>query len=159
MAANSKIKYAIGLFSEPGKVHEALAELAPHHWPIQHVRVIAAEGALERMLELWRKTSGEHVVCEWVVCRPEGAGSEWLFIPLEPSSALGKDAHLDPLPGFGLWAPKRQAYQLETHLRSGGSLLVIRSQTTREEQAAWGTLLRHATGGVQTHEVSLRHMR
>jgi len=159
MAANSKIKYAIGLFSEPGKVHEALAELAPHHWPIQHVRVIAAEGALERMLERWRKTSGERVVCEWVVCRPEGAGSEWSFIPLEPSSALGKDAHLDPLPGFGLWAPKRQAYQLETHLRSGGSLLVIRSQTTREEQAAWGTLLRHATGGVQTHEVSLRHMR
>ena len=45
------------------------------------------------------------------------------------------------------------AQQLDRHLRAGGGIAVVRVKTDAEERVAYAILLRHATAGVQTHEV------
>jgi len=39
-------------------------------------------------------------------------------------------------------------------LREGGALLLVESDNDAEERAACKAILRHASGGVQTHEIT-----
>jgi hypothetical protein len=70
----------------------------------------------------------------------------------EPDHAAEQDARA--LLGLHHWALRRQAQQLDRHLRAGGALLLIEPHTDAEEWEACTALLRHASGGVQTHEIA-----
>jgi hypothetical protein len=56
--------------------------------------------------------------------------------------------------GFHHWALRRHARQLRRCLEQGGALLLVEPDTEAEERAACTVLLRHASGGVQTHEIA-----
>ena len=66
----------------------------------------------------------------------------------DPTGLLGAQA-LQRLHGSPL---QRSARQLASHVRAGGIILLVRVFQNDEEQAVCRTLLRHAAGGVQTHE-------
>jgi hypothetical protein len=68
------------------------------------------------------------------------------------SGAAVEDARA--LLGLHHWALQRQARQLHRHLERGGALLLVGPDTEAEERNACTTLLRHASGGVQTHEIA-----
>ena len=68
------------------------------------------------------------------------------------STAAEQDARA--LLGLHHWALRRQAQQLHRHLREGGALLLVEPGDDAEERAACKALLRHASGGVQTHEIA-----
>lgn len=80
----------------------------------------------------------------------------WAIAPAEPDEAAPGTVVNDAraLLGFRHWALRRHARQLYRCLEEGGALLLIEPGSDAEERALCTLLLRHASGGVQTHEIA-----
>lgn len=153
---SAKIRYAIGLVRGAHDLRRALEDLAREGLPASQLKVLVPEHVLAESREAWRGGEQTPPLETWTVCRPSAAGAcPWQFdlartgTEPDPIGLCGAE----PLQGFHRWALQRHAQQLDTHLRGGGAILLVRLLTDREEQTVCRTLLRHAVGGVQTHEV------
>jgi hypothetical protein len=150
----NKVRLVVGLFSSAEKLALALTDLRARHLTPAQVRVIAQAEALEGALINWPAERDARGFTVWVICRPtEGAGP-WALTSngQNPDKAAEQGAHA--LLGLHDWALRRQAEQLDRHLRAGGALLLIEPHTDAEEWEACTALLRRASGGVQTHEIA-----
>ncbi len=152
---SAKARLVVGLLGAVGELTGALAELGHHHLSPDQIRVVAPTHALHGALEAWPTTGAARGFGAWVVCRPaEGA------IPWSLSLAAGNPADPTVLQDIRAllelhhWVLRRQAQRLDRHLRAGGAVLLVEPGTDAEERTACTALLRHASGGVQTHEIS-----
>ena len=153
IARTNKVRLVVGLFSSAEALALALAELRAGLTPAQ-IRVIAQAEALDSALTNWPTERDARGFTAWVVCRPTEGAALWELSAngQNPDQAAEQDAHV--LLGLHHWALRRQAQQLDRHLRAGGALLLIEPHTDAEEWAACTALLRRASGGVQTHEIA-----
>lgn len=153
---HSKVRFALGLFTRVGDLERALQELGAAKLPPGQVKVIVPpEGTDGARIG----SKAAHGFSTWIACAADGRRL-MRFIPADPArdpgGADGSAAADEVLPGFDAPAMERHAQQLDRHLGSGGSIVVVQFKTDAEERAACTTLLRHATAGVQTHEIG-RH--
>jgi hypothetical protein len=157
IARTNKVRLVVGLFGSAEKLALALADLRARHLTPGQVRVIAQPQALDGALTNWPGEQDARGFTAWVVCRPAEGAAPWALSAngQNPDQAAEQDAHA--LLGLHHWALRRQAQQLDRHLRSGGALLLIEPHTDAEEWEACMALLRHASGGVQTHEIGRLH--
>ena len=154
IAKTNKVRLVVGLFSTAEELALALAELGARHLRPAQARVIAQADALEGALGRWSAKGDARGFGTWIVCRPAEGSLPWFLSPAgpEPDPAAEQDARA--LLGLNHWALRRQAQQLDRHLRAGGALLLVEPDTDAEEWEACTALLRHASGGVQTHEIA-----
>jgi hypothetical protein len=156
IARTNKVRLVVGLFSSAEKLALALADLRARRLTPAQIRVIAQPEALNGALTNWPTAGDARGFAAWVVCRPEEGSMPWaLSVNGQEDQAAKQDAHA--LLGLHHWALRRQAQQLDRHLRAGGALLLIEPHTDAEEWEACTALLRHASGGVQTHEIARLH--
>jgi hypothetical protein len=156
MASTNKVRLVVGLFSTAEGLASGLALLAASQLPPERIRVIAQANALDGALQRWSGTAEAQAFATWVVCRPVDGPFPWALAAADPDRPISAAAEQDAraLLGFHHWALRRQAQQLDRHLRAGGALLLAEPDTDAEERSACTALLRHASGGVQTHEVA-----
>ena len=143
-----KVQFALGLFIRVSDLEDAVKELCAAGLPLRQIKVIAPpeESGPEPS---WASCASGFGLDTWIV---SGAGGPcpWDFTPVGHPEGAKRDV----MPGFHLWALERHARQLDRHLRGGGGIAVVQVTTEAEERAAYSSLLRHATAGVQTHQVS-----
>jgi hypothetical protein len=157
IARTDKVRLVVGLFRSAEELGLALTDLKARRLTPPQVRVIAQPDALDGALTNWPTEGDARGFAAWIVCRPAEGAMPWAL------SANGQDpdqaAEQDALALLGLhhWALRRQAQQLDRHLRAGGALLLIEPHTDAEEWEGCTALLRHASGGVQTHEIARLH--
>jgi hypothetical protein len=144
-------RYGIGLVAMPGELHAALGDVLAQPRPQHQVKVIACREPLTQALRQWQGKGKDPDVCEWLVSLPAEGVCPWRFERIHPRQLSG--ALASPLPGFAQSVPDRHKDALDHHLRSGGGLLTLQSVSDLEERVAWTMLLRHASGGVQTHDM------
>lgn len=159
-SGEGKARYALGLFVSADYLERALNELCELGLPLAQIRVITpplSSGANQ----LWGERLAAVGAETWVVSESGEHGPDshghcpWHFAPAHPSGSGSLTKH-DVMPDFHIWALERHAQQLDRHLRKGGAIAIVEVKTDGEERAAYSALLRYATAGVQTHEVS-RH--
>lgn len=157
IARTNKVRLVVGLFSSAEELALALADLRARRLAPAQIRVISQSEALDGALTKWPVERDARGFTAWVVCRPAEGAVPWALSTTgqNPNQAAGQDAHA--LLGLHHWALRRQAQQLDRHLRAGGALLLIEPHTDAEEWEACTALLRHASGGVQTHEIARLH--
>ncbi|MCL4768434.1 MAG: hypothetical protein KJZ80_19635 [Hyphomicrobiaceae bacterium] len=148
-----KVRYALGLFTRVGDLERALQELGAARLPLAQVKVIAPPQGADGARGVWSSSGAALGFDTWIAAEA-GGGGPWQFISADPDRAAdGSGARAEVLPGFHIWALERHARQLDRHLRSGGGIVVVQFKSEAEERTACTTLLRHATAGVQTHEI------
>ena len=154
IARTNKVRLVVGLFSSAEELALGLADLRTRHLTPAQMRVIAQAEALDGALTDWPAERDARGFAAWVVCRPAEGCVPWALSANSPEAdrAAGQDARA--LLGLHHWSLRRQAQQLDRHLRTGGALLMIEPHTDAEEREACTALLRHASGGVQTHEIA-----
>lgn len=154
IAETNKVRLVVGLFSTAEELALALAELGARHLRPAQARVIAQTDALDGALGSWQSKGDSRGFGTWVVCRPAAGPLPWFLSPAgsQPDLAAERDARA--LLGLNHWALRRQAQQLDGHLRARGALLLVEPRTDAEQWEASTVLLRHASGGVQTHEIA-----
>jgi hypothetical protein len=152
MSINKKIRYVLGLFTRIGDLERALEELGSDPVAAGRLKVIAPTTACDGIGVEWQKSGRSHGFETWIAAERKGRCTLQLLSPQSDRTVDEAESRL--LAGFHTWALARHAQQLERHLRTGGGILVVRSDTEAEERAACATLLRYATAGVQTHEVN-----
>jgi hypothetical protein len=149
-----KVRLVVGLLGAIGELTAALAELAARQLKPGQIRLMTpaqAPGAADG----WRATGAAQGPGAWIVCRLVDGPFHWSLSLTEPAPAdpaVLRDART--LLELHQWALRRQAEQLDRHLRGGGALLLVEPETDAEERAACTALLKHASGGVQTHEIA-----
>lgn len=155
MASTKKVRLVVGLFSTADELALGLAELGARRLKPERITVVAQANGLQGALEGCLENRHAQGFGTWIVCAPRDGPLPWALaaIPRQPNSA---DAEQDVRALLGLhhWALRRQAHQLDRHLRAGGALLLVEPETDTEERSACTALLRHASGGVQTHEIA-----
>jgi hypothetical protein len=143
-------------------LRRALAELARTGIPSAQLKVLVPEHVLGEALAARGADRRLPSFETWTVCRPSAGACPWSFelvgAPPITQAAGAADAATEAcgteaLHGFHRWALQRHAQQLDKHLRDGGAIVLVRLLEDDEEQTVCRTLLRHASGGVQTHEV------
>ena len=157
IARTNKVRLVVGLFSSAEELALALPDLRARHLAPAQIRVIAQPQAMDGALTNWPAEQDARGFTAWVVCRPAEGSVPWALSSngQNPDHAAVQDAHA--LLGLQHWALRRQAQQLDRHLRAGGALLLIEPHTDAEEWEACTALLRHASEGVQTHEIARVH--
>jgi hypothetical protein len=162
---SAKIRYAIGLLGDAEHLRRALEELGRAGIPSSQLKVLVPEHVLGEALRARRADRRLPSFETWTVCRPSTTGAcPWHFELIADGDATDPTGDVDPtgaeaLHGFHRWALQRHAQQLDKHLRAGGAIILARLLGAPEEQAVCLTLLRHAAGGVQTHEVPISQAR
>lgn len=151
--SDGKIRYALGLFIRAGDVENAVKELCAVGLPLAQVKVIVPPVSSGREMP-WDERLAALGADIWIVSESSGS-CPWDFAPVRLVTSENASKR-DVMPNFHIWALERHAQQLDRHLRSGGAITIVEVRTDAEERAAYSALLRHATAGVQTHEVS-RH--
>jgi hypothetical protein len=154
IARTEKVRLVVGLFGSAEPLARALADLRAQLLMPTQIRVIAQADALDGALASPRAKEDGRTFGAWVVCRPAEGPLPWLFGPGGPDRDPAAEQDARALLGLHHWALRRQAQQLDRHLRTGGALLLIEPHSDAEEWEACTALLRHATGGVQTHEIA-----
>jgi hypothetical protein len=149
-----KGRLVVGLFSNAEELSLALADLRAQHLMPTQIRVIAQADALDGALASPRTKDDSRAFGAWIVCRPAEGSAPWTFGQGGPERDPAAEQDARALLGLHHWALRRQAQQLDRHLRAGGALLLIEPHTDAEEWEACTALLRHASGGVQTHEIA-----
>ncbi len=149
-----KVRLVVGLFGNAEELALALADLRAQHLRPTQIRVIAQAEPLGRILANPRAKEDGRTFGAWVVCRPSEGPLPWILGPVGPGRDPAAEQDARALLGLHHWALRRQAQQLDRHLRTGGALLLIEPHTDAEEWEACTALLRHASGGVQTHEIA-----
>lgn len=154
IARTRKVRLVVGLLGHAEALARALADLGARHLRPAQIRIIAQDEALDGALARWPAEGEARAFAAWVVCRPAEGPVPWALSGT--GSDLDATAEQDAYALLGLhhWALRRQAQQLDRHLRAGGALLLIEPLTDAEEWEACTALLRHASGGVQTHEIA-----
>jgi hypothetical protein len=153
-ARTSKVRLVVGLFAAANELASALAELSAQGVRSSQLNLVAQSDALRGSLAAWTEKGQARGFASWIVYRPDhGAAPGAIGVTgPEASTLAGNDAQA--LLGFHHWPLRRQAEQLHRLLREGGALLLVETQSDAEERAACTALLRHASGGVQTHEIA-----
>jgi hypothetical protein len=152
MASTSKVRLVVGLFGTPEEFAAALVKLRAQGLRPAQVNLVAQADALQGALREW--SADEVGFANWIVCRPVDGTVRWAFAAAGEAAPTTAEQDAQALLGFRQWALRRQAQQLHRHLQEGGALLVVEPATDAEERAACTALLRHASGGVQTHEIT-----
>jgi hypothetical protein len=144
----------IGLLGNAEELTLALADLRSRHLMPAQIRVVAQADALNGVLAGWPAEGDARGFAAWVVCRPAEGSVRWAFSVQGPDPDRTAEEDARALLGLHHWALRRQAQQLDRHLRAGGVLSLIEPHSDAEEWEACTALLRHASGGVQTHEIT-----
>jgi len=154
IARTNKVRLVVGLFASADELALALADLGARQLTSARIRVVAQAEALDGALTNWPVEGEARGFTAWIVCRPAEGAVPWVLSANgpEPDQTAEQDARA--LLGLHHWALRRQAQQLDRHLRAGGALLLIEPRTDADEWQACTALLRHASGGVQTHEIA-----
>lgn len=147
-----KVQFALGLFVRVRDLERAVIELEAAGLPLHQVKVVAPPEKPDLDYS-WSSCASGLGLDTWIVSEASGP-CPWNFDMVHRACTSEATAKRDVMPDFHLWALERHARQLDQHLRSGGGIAVVQVKTEAEERAAYSTLLRHATAGVQTHEVS-----
>lgn len=148
---NEKIRYALGLFACVDELEKAILHIRATDLPLPQVKVIAPPVA-PGSVSAWGDRMATLGVDTWIVAEASGP-CPWDFAPAPQERAHPTGTKRDVMPNFHVWALERHAQQLDRHLRAGGGIAVVQVKNDAEERAAYATLLRYATAGVQTHEV------
>jgi hypothetical protein len=154
-AGTSKTRLAVGLFGVEEGLAAALAELGSQGLAPARTSVIARADAFGGALAGWLRRREATASANWILCRSAGGTEGWAVAPDRPDDAsviAVNDGRA--LLGFHRWAPQRHAQQMHRCVDEGGALLLVEPDTEAEERAACAVLLRHASGGVQTHEIT-----
>lgn len=151
--SNEKVRYAFGLFGRVEDLERAVAELLGEGVPRSHMKVIVPADDPAAFSREWSRRSDGTRPETWKASEAGGA-RRWVFAPADSQNG-GMDGERERilLADFHSWALERHARQLDLHLRGGGGLLVVLLVDDGEERVACGALLRHASAGIQTHEV------
>ena len=156
-----KVCYALGLFVRVSDLEGAVKEFGAAGLPLDQVKLIAPPEQSGSDRHAWSDCGLTLGVDTWVVSAAASGACPWNFaaVRLErtPAEGMSGTSKRDVMPDFHIWALERHAQQLDRHLRGGGAIAVVEVKTDSEERAAYSTLLRHATAGVQTHEISRHH--
>jgi hypothetical protein len=155
VTSTPKIRLVVGLFGSAGELAAGLAALGGARLKHSQVRLVTPAHALGGALDAWPATSDGHGFGAWIVCRPVQGAVPWTLGPADsgPADPVVVEDVRTLLQSHD-WALRRQAEQLDRHLRGGGALLMVEPDTDEEERAVCTALLRHASGGVQTHEIA-----
>lgn len=148
---SEKVRYALGLFACIDDLEKAILDIKATDLPLTQVKVIAPPVASGSASE-WGERMATLGADTWIVSEASGP-CPWDFAPAPQENARPAGTKRDVMPNFHIWALERHAQQLDRHLRAGGGIAVVQVKTSAEERAAYATLLRYATAGVQTHEV------
>jgi hypothetical protein len=145
----------VGLLGSAGELTAALAGLAASQLKLGQIRLITPAQAPGNASDGWGTTGEAGALGAWIVCQLVDGPFHWSLsvaesAPADATVLLDARALLE----LHQWALRRQAEQLDRHLRGGGALLLVEPETDAEERAACTALLRHASGGVQTHEIA-----
>jgi hypothetical protein len=154
VASTSKVRLVVGLINTPDEMALALAELGHRQLVPAQLRVVGRADALGGALGRWPGAADARGFGTWVVCRPAEGGLPWAMHSAGPNPLPAAQEDARALLGLHQWALRRQAQRLDRHLRAGGALLLVEPRTDAEEWEASTSLLRHASGGVQTHEIA-----
>jgi hypothetical protein len=154
MAGTSKVRLVVGLFGAAKELASGLAELGARGARPSQINLVAQADAFRGALADWQKRGEARGFAGWIVYRPVDGAVPWSLgaAGMAASTAAENDARA--LLGFHHWALRRQAQLLHRHLQEGGALLLVEPHTDAEERAACTALLRYASGGVQTHEIT-----
>ncbi len=154
MASTKKARLVVGLFGTAGELVSGLVELGAQGLKPTQINLVAQADALQGAVRA--ESQEARGFASWIVCRPIDAVFPWAMAAAGSAHAASTTAERDAraLLGFHHWALRRQAQQLHRHLREGGVLVLVEPDTDAEERAACTALLRHASGGVQTHEIT-----
>jgi hypothetical protein len=154
-ARTNKVRLVVGLFGTAKELASALAELSgAHGMTSSQLNLVAQSDALRGSLAAWAEKGKERGFDSWMVYRPEDGTVPWAIGATGPEALTAAANGARALLGFHHWPLRRQAEQLHRHLREGRALLLVETQSDAEERAACTALLRHASGGVQTHEIA-----
>ncbi len=164
MASTGKVRLVVGLFGTAEELGSGLVELHARGLKPAQINLIARDDALQGTLKGPRILGGasqsetERGFASWIVCRPVDGARHWTVAAARPADGRAVSAtaehdarallelHLRPL--------QRQAQQVRRHLEEGGALVLVEPDDDAEERAACTALLRYASGGVQTHEIT-----
>jgi hypothetical protein len=146
----------VGLFGTAGELGPGLVELRTHGLKPGQINLIAQADALQGTLGGRSQEEAERGFASWIVCRPVDGATSWTVAAATPGQGAPAAAEDDARALLGLdhWALRRQAQQMHRHLQEGGALLLVEPDDDAEERAACTALLRYASGGVQTHEIT-----
>jgi hypothetical protein len=155
MASTGKVRLVVGLLGKFGELDAALAELGAQGLMPAQIKVVAQADAFQGALAGWWE-SGKPPA-GWIVCRPVGGAAPWAVAAAvggEESAPRTAVNDARALLGLHQWALRRHALQLHRYLEQKGALLLVEPDTEAQERAACTALLRHASGGIQTHEIA-----
>lgn len=158
MASTSKVRLVVGLLGTAGQLQSALAELGEQGLKPAQIKVVARPDAFQGSLARWWQNGS--AAAGWIICHPAGGSTPWAVSAAGDTAAVGGglgDARA--LLGIHNGPLQRHARQLHLCLEQGGALLLVEPRTEAEELAACTALLRHASGGVQTHDIAAAHRR
>jgi hypothetical protein len=155
--ASDKVRLVVGLLRNAGELGGALADLGDGLLRQDQIRVVGQADALGGALASWSRAGDARRFKAWVVCRPAEGTVPWELSTYgtDQCGTAERDAHT--LLGLHQWSLRKPAQQLDHHLRTGGALLLIEPCTDTQEREACTVLLRHASGGIQTHEIGRLH--
>jgi hypothetical protein len=149
----NKVRLVVGLLTTGEQLASALAELGDRHLSPDRIRIIAQPGALGSALS--RSPANDEPAPAghaWIICRPgQARGSVVPGASPDDFELLG---HIRAIIEEHRWPLLRQAQQLDRHLSVGGALIVVEADSDDQEWEACTALLRHASGGIQTHEIA-----
>jgi hypothetical protein len=155
MAKKGKVRLVVGLCGSAKELASGLVELRARGLQPAQINLIAQAEALQGSLGGRLPGEAERGFAGWIVCQPVDGAASWTAAaaPGQGASATAED-DARALLGLHHWALRRQAQQMHRHLRDGGALLLVEPDDDAQERAACTALLRHASGGVQTHEIT-----
>jgi hypothetical protein len=156
MARTGKVRLVVGLFGTAGELGSGLVELRSCGLKPAQINLIAQADALQGTLGGWSQSEAERGFASWIVCRPVDGADHWTVAAARPGQAAAGAAEHDARALLELHHRplQRQAQQVRRHLREGGALLLVEPDDDAEERAACTALLRYASGGVQSHEIT-----
>ncbi len=148
-----RLTVAIGLFDGPLAVRSALRDLANHGFGIDRIKVFAgveASGYAQLSGDLAAGTvAGAGAFHRVEVDCHSDAIACIRDIVRQTLAANGGNAHET----LTIWGLERQANSLQQHLTDGGSVLIVRIDSTEEQRSVCSMLLHYANRGVQTHQL------
>ena len=156
MTRSGKVRLVVGLFGTAEELSSGLIELGTQGLKQAQINLIAQADALLGTIGRWSESEAARSLAGWIVCRPVDGAVSLAIAAAEPGQVASTTAEQDVRALLGLrhWALRRQAQQLHRHLREGGALLLVEPGDDAEKRASCKALLRHASGGVQTHEIT-----
>jgi hypothetical protein len=162
MARRGKARLVVGLVGTAEALGSGLVELRARGLKSAQISLIARDEALLAALESTlggaSQTEAERGYASSIVCRPVDGADRWTVAAARPADGQAASATAEEdaraLLALDVRPLQRQAQQVRRHLEAGGALVLVEPGDDAEERAACTALLRYASGGVQTHEIT-----